>query len=378
MSVHDLFALKEHKMKLGLKPTFDALETLGNVHKHLRFLHVTGTNGKGSTCAFLADTLQLAGYRVGLFTSPHLVRFNERIQINRQEISDEELEEYIDTIKKTGVALTFFEYATVIALLHFARHKVDFVVWEVGLGGTLDSTNVVDAEYAIITPIGFDHTHILGDTIEKISRDKCGIIKKDCVVVTCEGNAGLPWIREKSANNKLIIAPPYDGTIGLAGDFQKINAGIAFAVLRDLGISTRIIRRGIATARWPGRLEYIDENILADCAHNPAGIDAVRSYVERLPKKRLILVFGVLGDKDYLRMIELLPQADVVILTKPQSERAIDPCELPFENARIIDEPYQAYLEAKKLQQPGDLVFIVGSCYLVGNIKEKLQYGNGN
>ncbi len=370
-----LYQLKEHKMKLGLQPTFDALAKLGNPHKKLRFIHVTGTNGKGSTCAFIADTLQLAGYRVGLFTSPHLVAFNERIQVNRKNISDEELGELIKKVRETGVSLTFFEYATVMGILHFVKNNVDFVVWEVGLGGTLDSTNVVDAEIAVLTNIGLDHTHILGDTVEKISKDKCGIIKKNSKVVTCEDNAGLQWIEEKcrQQGNQLFIVPPYEGRIKLLGEFQKKNAGIAKKVCEMLDVKEEIIQKGLEEVQWDGRLEWMEKNVLVDCGHNPAAIQATTPFVNALPKKRLILVFGVLKDKDYKSMIESLPKADVIILTKPKSERAIEPKELPFNReVTIIEEPGEAYQHAKKIALPGDIVFVVGSCYMVGNIKESL------
>jgi len=369
-----LYQLKEHKMKLGLQPTFDALAKLGNPHKKLRFIHVTGTNGKGSTCAFIADTLQLAGYKVGLFTSPHLVAFNERIEVNRKNATDEELAELIEKTRNTGVQLTFFEYATVMGILHFVKNNVDFVIWEVGLGGMLDSTNVVDAEIAVLTNIGLDHMHILGDTVEKIARDKCGIIKKNSKVVTCEGNAGLTWIKEKCAQgNQLFIAPPYEGRIKLLGEFQKKNAGIARKVCELLGVKEEIIEKGLANTKWPGRLEWMEKNILVDCGHNPAAIQATAPFVNALPKKRLILVFGVLKDKDYKAMIEALPKADVVILTKPKSERAIEPKDLPFkQEVTIVEEPIEAYRYAKKIAEKGDIIFVVGSCYLVGNIKGSL------
>ena len=362
-------------MKLGLKPTFDALEKLGNPHKKLRFIHVTGTNGKGSTCAFISDTLQLAGNNVGLFTSPHLVRFNERLQINRKEISDDELGELIKIVRNTGVELTFFEYATIIGILYYVKHNVDFVVWEVGLGGTLDSTNVVDAEVAVLTDIDIDHAHILGDTVEKISRDKCGIIKKNSKVVTCEGNAGLSWIKEKceQQGNQLFIAPVYEGKASLLGDFQKRNAGIAKKVCELLGVKQEIIEKGLATTKWSGRLDFIEPNILMDCGHNPHAIKNTATFVNNLPKKRLILVFGAMRDKDYNTMIKNLPKADVIILAKPRSERSIDPKELNFGREVIIKEdPHEAYRCAKSIQKDGDLIFIVGSCFLAGNIKEIL------
>jgi dihydrofolate synthase/folylpolyglutamate synthase len=263
----------------------------------------------------------------------------------------------------------------VLGILYFVKNKVDFVIWEVGLGGTLDSTNVVDAEIAVLTNIGLDHMHLLGDTVEKIARDKCGIIKKNSKVVTCEGNDGLRWIQEKckQQGNPLFIAPPYQGRIKLLGEFQKRNAGIAKKVCELLGVKEEIVQKGLASAQWPGRLEWMEKNILVDCGHNPAAIQATAPFVNSLPKKRLILVFGVLKDKDYKAMIEALPKADIVILTKPKSERTIEPKELPFNReVTIIEEPAEAYAYAKKIAQPGDIIFVVGSCYLIGNIKESL------
>ena len=293
--------------------------------------------------------------------------------MQKDNISDSELDELFKQVKATGIQLTFFEYATVIGILYFVKNRVDFVVWEVGLGGTLDSTNVVDAEIAVLTNIGLDHTHILGETVEKITKDKCGIIKANSKVVTCAGNDGLQWIKEKCKAEQLFIAQPYEGRIRLLGDFQKKNAGIAKKVLEFLGVKQEIIEKGIATAKWAGRLEWMEKNVLVDCGHNPAAIQATASFVNSLPKNRLILVFGCLKDKDYKTMIAALPKADVVILTKPKSERAIEPKELPFTNATIIEEPIEAYKYAKKIAEKGDIIFVVGSCYLVGNIKEELN-----
>jgi len=371
-----LYSLKEHKIKLGLEPTFKALEKLDDPQKNLRVVHITGTNGKGSVSAMVADTLQRAGYKVGLFTSPHLVKFNERIQINRKEITNDELVKLIEKVGNTGVQLTFFEYGTVMALQHFYDNKVDFVIFEVGLGGMLDSTNVVDAEIAAITDISLDHMNYLGNTIEEIATDKSGIIKKQSKVVTCVDNAGIKWIKEKceSQGNQLFLTNPYEGKIGLKGEFQKINAGIAKKVCELLEIEEAIIEEGIATTQWPARLEFVESNVLIDCAHNPAAIKAVKPYIDSLPKKKLILIFGSLRGKNHEAMIKELPEANTIILTKPWFERGANPDDLPFNQEVIIKEdPKKAYEYAKSIAGPDDLILVVGSIYLAGNIKEVIQ-----
>ncbi len=369
-----LYSLKESNMKLGLDATRQALEKLGNPHKKLKVIHVAGTNGKGSTSAMIADTLKRAGYKTGLYTSPHLVKFNERIQINRKPIEDAELSRLIEQIRSLGVNLTFFEYATVIAFLYFFNQKVDYVVLEVGLGGRLDATNVVDSEIAVITSIGWDHTHILGDTIEKIAKEKVAIIKPKSKVVTCKSNSGLPWIKEASTKNKLVIANPYKGVVGLRGPFQKINAGMAFEVCRLLDIPENTIEEGIASVKWPGRMEYLDKNLLVDCAHNLSAFKAMAPYVKTLPKQKLITIFGVLADKDYKKMIKALPKPDFLILTKPPIDRALDPAQLAYDGpCAVITDPAEALRYAKKIAQPEDLIFITGSCYLIGKIMEVLD-----
>ncbi len=369
-----LYSLKESKMKLGLEATLQALEKLGNPHKKLRVIHVAGTNGKGSTSAMIADVLKRAGYKTGLYTSPHLVKFNERIQINRKQIGDKELSQLIEEVRNLGVNLTFFEYATVIAFLYFYNHKVDYVVLEVGLGGRLDATNVVDSEIAVITSIGWDHMHILGDTIEKITKEKAAIIKPRSKVVTCHGNAGMPWIKEASRKNKLIVARPYTGIVGLRGPFQKINAGIAYETCKLLEIPENVIEEGIAQAKWPGRMEYLDKNLLVDCAHNLSAFKATVPYIKTIPKKRLIIVFGVLADKDYKKIIKALPKPDFLILTKPPIDRALDPAELVYDGpCAVIADPEEALRYARSIAHPEDLIFITGSCYLIGKIMEVLD-----
>ncbi len=358
----------------GLDYIAEALEKFGNPHKKLRVIQITGTNGKGSTAAMIAEVLKRAGKKVGLYTSPNLIRFNERIRVNGVEISDNELLELIHEVKGIGVRLKFFEFGTVMALLYFTRKKVDFAVLEVGLGGKNDPTSICDAEIAVLTSIGFDHMHILGHTVEDITKEKTGIIKEKSKVVTCYNNAGLPWIKEACTRNKLIVAPNYNSLVGLRGPHQRINAGIAYEVCKLLEIDEHFIEEGIAQVKWPGRMEYFDKNLLVDCAHNLSALKVIAPYVKTIPKKKLIVIFGVLADKDYKKMIKALPRPDFLILTKPPIDRALDPSQLIYDGpCAVIAEPSEALRYARSIAKPDDLIFITGSIYLVGRIMDILR-----
>jgi len=358
----------------GLDYITEALARLDNPHKKLRVIQITGTNGKGSTAAMIAEVLRRAGKKVGLFTSPHLVRFNERIQINGQQIKDEELLALIKEVKSLGIQLKFFEFCTIIAILYFSRKKVDIAVLEAGMGGKHDPTTVCDAEIAVLTSIGYDHMHILGNTIEEITKEKTGIIKEKSITVTCHNNAGLPWIKEACKKNKLVAAPPYTGIVGLRGPYQKTNAGIAYEACKILEIEDETIEEGIAHTKWPGRMEYLEKNLLVDCAHNLTAIKTTAPYVKSLPKRKLIAIFGVLEDKDYKKMIKALPKPDFLILTKPPIDRALDPAKLAYDGpCAIIEEPEEALRFAKNIAKEDDLIFITGSCYLTGKIMEVLD-----
>ncbi|MBW2969634.1 bifunctional folylpolyglutamate synthase/dihydrofolate synthase [Candidatus Woesearchaeota archaeon] len=363
-----LYKLNRYGEK-GLKYITESMKRLGDPHIKLRVMQITGTNGKGSTAAMTAEVLRRAGKKTGLFTSPHLVKFNERIQVNGQQITDDEIKQLIKEVKSTGLELKFFEFCTAMALLYFARKKVDYAILEAGMGGKNDPTTVCDAEIAAITSIGEDHTHILGKTIEEITKEKTGIIKKNSTVITCNNNAGLKWIKE--ASKKLITTQSYTGTVGLRGSFQKTNAGIAYEICKQLEIDEEIIQEGIAHVKWPGRMEYLAKNLLVDCAHNLTAIKATAPYVKALPKRKLVVVFGVLADKNYKKMIKALPKPDFLILTKPPIERALDPAKLAYDGpCAIVEEPAEALRFAQNIAREDDLIFVTGSCYLTGKIME--------
>lgn len=366
-----LYNLKKFEMRPSLDNIKAAMNKLGNFQKNFRIIHITGTNGKGSTAAMISNILKKADFKIGMFTSPHLVNFNERIQINNIPISDNDAFKLIDKIKSLNIQLTFFEFITALALLYFKENNVDFVVLEVGLGGSWDATNVCDAEISVITSIYLDHTRVLGNSIEVIAKDKCGIIKKNSKVITCNSNP-INIIKEFCKGKDFIITSPYQKKLNLKGDFQKINAGIAEAVCRLLKVPQNIIEKGLETVEWPGRLEFVEDNVLVDCAHNPAAVKEVTAFVKsNLKFNKLIIIFGVLADKDYKKMIKKLPRPDFLILTKPKIERALDPVKLAYDGpCAIIENPFEALRYAKNLAKHDDLIFITGSCFLVGNIME--------
>src|SRR5579862_9160870 len=321
-AIQFLYNLQLFGMKFGLENTLRLAAAAGNPHQKLRFLHVAGTNGKGSTCAMLESVYRAAGLRVGLFTSPHLVSFTERIQVDRCPISQEEaargVEQIQEWIKSLGPEAhpTFFEAVTVMALDYFVRQKCDLVVWETGLGGRLDATNIVTPLASIITNVQLDHQQWLGNTLAEIAREKAGIIKLDVPVVTATEDAtALSVISElaQSRNAPLILAGPREvETVGrfqlsLAGEHQKINAALVLAITRVLGpvipVTETALRTGLKTTEWAGRLQTVErpggQIILLDGAHNPAGAQALAAALAgRFDGRRPALILGTMRDKD--------------------------------------------------------------------------------
>lgn len=342
-------------VNLGLERTRDLLHALGDPQNQLRFVHVAGTNGKGSTCAFIASVLQQAGYRVGLFTSPALYCFEDRLRVNGKNITFEELKDITSQVKDAADTMdehpTEFELLSSVAFCYFAQSACDIVVVEVGLGGRLDSTNVIDRpEVSIITPISFDHCALLGSTLAEIAHEKAGIIKQGVAVVSAPQQ---PEVREviettsKSAQSPLIEVDSsrIEGntdhfsyrtraglSLGLSGPFQLVNAATALDALDELkeagwNVSEQAIREGLKLASWPGRFEVVSEEplVILDGGHNVAGMKALAQAIsDRYPDRSCIVLTGVLADKDYQGMAkELTAFADEVITITPPNPRAL-------------------------------------------------------
>ena len=402
------------KTRLGLERITELMEKLGNPQKMLRFVHVAGTNGKGSTCAMLSAILTRAGYTTGLYTSPHLFRVNERMKINGVDITDEELIELAEQVKPVTDRMedepTEFERITAMALLYFQKRKCDVVVLEVGLGGRLDSTNVIDApDAAVITNIALEHTQLLGYTLEKIAREKAGIIKENTPVALygqsqeveqvvqkiCQEKGGRLWV---SAPERVQVE--YSSLHGqsvsyrarenlklpLLGAHQAYNMALVLdtvdLLVRERGyhISDEAIRDGLSAVTWPGRLEVLQKSptVLVDGAHNPDGVQQLAAAVNQyLPGQKITFVMGVMADKHYVEMAGMVaPYAKQFITVAPEYHRALD-----AESLREIIE-HKLHVTARcggSVQQglelaltesgPEDTIVVFGSLYQVGEVR---------
>lgn len=402
-----LASLQPLAMRLGLERMERALDALGHPERSLRILHVAGTNGKGSTCAMAAQALREAGHRTGLYTSPHLVRFNERIALDGEPIDDAALDRLASEVRRacpwhdasaSGDRLTYFEFATLLALLRFAEARADAVVLEVGLGGRFDATNVVRPAVSAVSRIGLDHTELLGETLGAIAGEKAGIFKAGVpgVVAHAQPPEAMEVLRSEAERRgtPLTVAPPaYPGPVSLAGQHQRGNAALAAAALRLLdaagvAVPEEAIGRGIARARWPGRLETVS-GVLLDGAHNPDGAAALASALSSLhPGKPVELVFGVLADKDHRGMLRALaPAVRGLHLVAPQSPRARPPAtyrDLARGLAAAVHEhasANEAIACARSAAGPDGVACVAGSLYLVGEARALLlalpQEGRG-
>jgi dihydrofolate synthase/folylpolyglutamate synthase len=392
-----LSTLEPLGMRFGLERVQRALAALGHPDRAFPILQIGGTNGKGSSCAMAAAALRAAGHRAGLYVSPHLVRFNERIQVDGLEIDDAALDAAIGEIRAACPwhdaggpedRLTYFEFATLLGVVHFARARVDAAVVEVGLGGRLDATTALAPRVTGVARIGLDHVQLLGGTIDAIAREKAGIFKPGvpAVVHAHQPPGALEALREVAARvgAPLAVAPAsWAGPVGLAGAHQLGNAGFAAAALRaleasGLPIGEAAIAAGIASARWPGRLETV-AGVLLDGAHNPDGAAALAAALPALhPGRPVELVFGVLGDKDHAGMIAALaPVIRRFHLVAPGSPRARAPdayrdlvqARRPVDvHATVAD----AIACARRAAAGEGLVCVAGSLYLVGEARALL------
>ncbi|HEY6011417.1 MAG TPA: folylpolyglutamate synthase/dihydrofolate synthase family protein [Nitrospirota bacterium] len=420
-----LFALQKHGIKLGLSNSRALMELMGNPHRKFRSVHVAGTNGKGSTSAFLAAMLAAAGYRVGLYTSPHLVSFTERIRINNTPISEQRVVELarrvrdgyqrVPLVQNEKIAPTFFEATTAMAFTYFAEEGVDIAVIEVGMGGRLDSTNVITPLVSVITNIDIEHTEFLGDTLEQIAAEKAGIIKHGVPVVTGAVQPEVLEVIEREASSKgttvrrlgrdfspaqvgggrdLIFdyrghTVSYAGMkISMLGGYQVDNACLALAAVEclrgaGLALDESAARRGLEQARWEGRLERVSDrpDIFLDGAHNPASAKKLAVAVRDLKQsyRRLVLVIGILGDKDHAGILgELAPLAERVVATKPAYSRAMGVAELAEAIRKLgktvegADTVAEAVARARELATAEDFILVTGSLYVVGEARALL------
>jgi dihydrofolate synthase / folylpolyglutamate synthase len=349
---------------------------LGNPQRAFRSVLIAGTNGKGSVAKLLSAMMPEAG----LYTSPHLARLSERIKIGDSEISDDDLDKVFAAVQQAASTAkdllyppTYFEMVTAMGFLYF-RDRVKFAILEVGLGGRLDATNIVEQDVSIITSIGLDHQQFLGTTIEAIAGEKAGIIKSSEPVIIGP-SADLPPIREKAGNRLMrgVDLSQYpDLRPRLLGRHQLENIAVAIRAAECLEISRNDIVRGVNTAVWPGRLERIGRFLL-DGAHNIAAANALAAFLAEYHPEKVWIIFGVMADKDYREMIDILkPHARKFIFTKPQSTRALDPAELQqLMPGSYVEASVADAIEYARVNASSDAtILICGSLYLIGEARE--------
>lgn len=414
-------------MRLGLDNTKKLLELLGNPQDNLDIIHVAGTNGKGSVCSFISTILKEGGYKVGLYTSPYLETFTERVRVNGENILEEDVARIITLIKEKieimvseGYAYpTEFEIVTAMAFYYYNEQKVDYVALEVGLGGRYDSTNIINSPLAtVIVSISLDHIGVLGDTVAKIAYEKAGIIKENSTVIcykqckeaedvikeVCkEKNATYIEVDFEDIDVKKsdiysqvydcnIVGKKYeDIEINLIGDHQINNSMVALKVIdflkesKKINISEEAIRKGLLNTRWPGRIEKIKENpmFIIDGAHNEDGAKSLAKALEKNFKdKNLTLLIGMLEDKDIDGVLEILmPNFNRVITTTPDNPRAIDSNKLKEKIEKYvtdvtskpkISEAVEYTLQTSK---PEDVIISAGSLYMIGEVRSLVKEG---
>jgi dihydrofolate synthase/folylpolyglutamate synthase len=399
-----LYSLRWFGAKFGLTHTFKLAALAGSPQNGLRFIHVAGTNGKGSTCAMLESIYRAAGLRVGLFTSPHLVAFGERLQVNRRLVPEAAVAELVAEMQPLlkefppGEHPTFFEVVTVMALRFFAAEKCDLVVWETGLGGRLDATNIVQPLASVITNIQYDHQNYLGESLASIAVEKAGIIKPGVPVITgTDSPEALKVIREtaRRQDSRLTTVrpaeahePPLDTlALPLLGEHQRMNAAVALATVRVLGSQVTVreeaIQQGLASVHWAGRLQLImrasGQKVLLDGAHNLSGAECLAAALQTyFPEAKPVLVLGILRDKDWRHMCEILaPLAGRILLVPVHSERSAEPhglaeaCRHANPGAHVTE--FASLGDALADSAQDGFVVVAGSLYLIGEAMELLH-----
>jgi dihydrofolate synthase/folylpolyglutamate synthase len=412
-----MYALRRFGIILGLDTIKSILSALGNPQNDFKSIHVAGTNGKGSVASALSAILLESGYRVGLYTSPHLVRFNERICINNHQISNQDVVKSYQAVKRVHHghrSPTFFEFTTAMAFYEFSRQKVDWAVVETGMGGRYDATNVIQPAITIITNVSMEHRHYLGNTLAEITREKAGIIKKRTPLVTAVKQNQARSIVRQVARKK--SAPVYIQGINfktrrkrlgefsyygientwphmqtaLLGAYQIENAALALAASELLikshaKISPDNIKKGLKKYRWPGRLEIVSDHplIILDGAHNLiAARNLARFLNTNLGGRCITLVVGILDDKPFRAMLKsLLPVCSRAIITRAKTDRALDPRRLYpiaqkiISEVSIVNDVADAFRQAIETAASDEVICVAGSLYVVGEAKEAIEKG---
>ncbi|MBR5112566.1 MAG: bifunctional folylpolyglutamate synthase/dihydrofolate synthase [Clostridia bacterium] len=421
-AIEYIHSLERFGIMPGLERISALCEKLGNPQNNLKFIHVAGTNGKGSTCTICANILREAGYKVGLYTSPYVVDFRERIQINGEMIPENDLALCVSKVKETAdeynIKTTEFEFITAVAFLYFSRQNCDYVVLEVGLGGRFDATNVIPApEASVIASISLDHTAVLGDTIEKIAFEKCGIIKPGSKVILYPKQKTEAFSVIKDACDKYGIIPvvpdltlletgssdihgtkaSYKGmefTLSLAGEHMTYNAVTAIETVKSIlpDISDKAVTEGIVKSSMPARLELISDKpvVILDGGHNEDCALALEKYIiANLGDKKIRAVISIMADKDYVKYLEsVLPHVESVIVCRADVPRALDADKLASEASKYCDDvttiPDAVTAVKYALDDANDdeAVIVCGSFYFAGDVRETLidyfKGGDGN
>jgi dihydrofolate synthase/folylpolyglutamate synthase len=399
-----LYSLRWFGAKFGLTHTFKLAALAGNPQNKLRFIHVAGTNGKGSTCAMLESIYRSAGLRVGLFTSPHLVTFGERLQVDRRLIPEAAVAELVAEMQPLLKEFlpeehpTFFEVVTVMALRYFAAEKCDLVVWETGLGGRLDATNIVQPLASVITNIQYDHQNYLGESLASIAGEKAGIIKPAVPVITgTDSPEALKVIQETARRRDSSLTtvraaeahePPLDSlALPLLGEHQRRNAAVALATVRvlrsQLMVREEAVQEGLASVHWAGRLQLVTrasgQKVLLDGAHNLSGAECLAAALQTyFPEAKPVLILGILRDKDWGHMCEILaPLACRILLVPVHSERSAEPhglaeaCRRANPAAQVTE--FASLADALTDSARDGFVVVAGSLYLIGEAMELLH-----
>ena len=369
----------------------EACKILKNPHQKFKSIHISGTNGKGSTAHMLASILQESGYKVGLYTSPHLKDFRERIKINGEKISENSVIKFVEQYKIAfgNISMSFFEYTVAMAFNLFSKEKVDIAIIETGLGGRLDSTNIINPELSIITNIGLDHTNLLGNTIEKIAAEKAGIIKPNISAIIGRKQKETQQIFKDTAkekNSKLIYAEQQTTySSDLKGKYQKENINTTVTAVRLLsengwGIKQNSLRNGLSNTvkntGLLGRWQILQEEplIICDTGHNSDGIKEITKQIKETPHNKLHFVFGTVNDKNLGAILVLLPKDAIYYFCKPNIERGLDGEKLEQEaykfnlKGHAYSSVNKAFNMAKSNAKSEDLIFVGGSTFLVAEV----------